>query len=86
MSMVQVGQDHSYIKAVTLHDTTDNIADAAYIQNTGTSGSVTIRQVPVAYGNVAIYLTQGSAIRVGRHWKGAMSTGATAGLTLVAFY
>lgn len=73
-----------YHKAVTLHDTNDNILNALFIQNVGTSGAVTIRQSTQA--NASIYLVQGQTIAAGTEWRGAMSTGAGAGLELRAFF
>ncbi len=84
MSLVMLGQDFSYAVAVTPHDTTDNLANAIYIQNTGTAGAVPIRQL-AAYGNVTVYLAQGQSMRVGRLWEGVMSTGLGAGVTIVKF-
>lgn len=75
----------TYHKAVTAHDTTDNIKNAILLQNVGTAGAVTIRQGG-GYGNVSIYLIQGQVIPVGRYWLGAMSTGLGAGVELRAFY
>lgn len=85
MGTCVIGQPFGYLKDVTLSDTTDNIKNSVFIQNRGTSGSVTIRQSN-GYGNKAIWLNQGDSTMVGRFWEGAMATGATAGLELVAFY
>jgi hypothetical protein len=74
----------TYVKSVTLHDTTDNIKDAVWLQNVGTAGLVMIRQGG-GYGNEDIYLTQGQAISVLKYWHGAMLTGTGAGVALRAF-
>lgn len=73
-----------YHKAVTLHDTNDNILNALFIQNVGTAGAVMIRQANQS--NTTTYLLQGDSIPVGTEWRGAMSTGTGAGVELRAFY
>lgn len=73
-----------YHKAVTLHDTNDNILNALFIQNVGTSGAVMIRQANQS--SATVYLAQGADIAVGTEWRGAMLTGTGAGVELRAFY
>lgn len=74
-----------YHKDVDLDDTADNIINALFIQNVGTSGEVVIRQAN-GRANSTVYLLQGDSIPVGTEWRGAMSTGTGAGVELRAFY
>lgn len=74
----------TYVKAVTLDDTADNIKNGVYLQNVGTAGKVMLRQ-GAGYGNVDIYLGTGQAIRALQYWLGAMSTGTGAGVELRVF-
>ena len=78
-------QSFDGIKAITPHDSTDNLKGVLFIQNTGTDGAFTIRQT-TGYGNVAAYLKQGDSMMVGRAWRGVMVTSLGAGVTIVGFY
>ena len=87
MAVHHIATPFDFHKAVTLHDTDDNLITpqrALFIANIGTSGSVMIRQGN--HADAPVWLNQGESTWVGRDWRGAKSTGATAGLSLVAFF
>ena len=83
-----------YGVAVTTSDSTENIRNAVYLQNTGTAGAFTVRQsvsgghmsAPSGATTVTCYLKQGDFMRVPASWLGVNTTGLGGGVTLIAFY
>ena len=73
---------YAYAVAVTADATADNIKTAVGLQNTGTAGTVTIRQKD--HADVVIALAQYQTINCGRLWRGVKAVGA--GVTIIGFF
>lgn len=84
MAVHHIASPFTYALAVTPSDTTDNLAGASFIMNTGTSGTFSVRQ-DASYGNITVGLNQYDTMAVGSHWKGIRSTSLGAGVTIVKF-
>ena len=75
--------DWTYAKAVAPSDTADNVSNALYLHNAGTSGLATVRFANGA--EVSLFFPQGVTQRGGR-WTRVKAAGLGPGVQLVAFY